>query len=409
MRFVEVVKEMEIQMHKIKQKFDSGYLEDIEGTVKQEISKLNLQIKKGQRIAITAGSRGIDRIPSILRAVAAKVKEMGGEPFLIPAMGSHGGATAEGQKKILEELGITPEFVGAPVLSSMEIVKVGTFSPPVSADCRPVEIAVVMDKNAYEADGIIVVNRVKPHTSFHSDVESGMMKMIAVGMGKKVQAENIHSFGTKGLREYIVPIARKVIETGKIIAGIGIVENSYDRVLEIRAFLPEDIEQGEKDLLQKARKSMPGLPVDQLDMLIVEKLGKNISGTGMDTNIIGRLKIHGEPETGKPTIGRIIVLDLTPETKGNAYGIGLADFTTKALVEKIDYKATYTNAITSTFTERVKIPVIAENEQEAFEMAVKACGIKDLDTIRAIRIKNTLELEEIWVSPAIYGELQAKI
>lgn len=409
MRFAEVVNEMEIQMHKIKQKFDSGYLEDIEGTVKQEISKLNLQIKKGQRIAITAGSRGIDRIPAILRAVAAKVKEMGSEPFLIPAMGSHGGATAEGQKKILEELGITPEFIGVPVLSSMEVVKVGTFSPPASADCRPVEITVVMDKNAYEADGIIVVNRIKPHTSFHSDVESGMMKMIAVGMGKKVQAENIHSFGTKGLREYIAPIARKVLETGKIIAGIGIVENSYDRVMEIRAFLPEDIEQGEKDLLQKARKFMPGLPVDQLDMLIVEKLGKNISGTGMDTNIIGRLKIHGEPETGKPTIGRIIVLDLTPETKGNAYGIGLADFTTKALVEKIDYKATYTNAITSTFTERVKIPVIAENEQEAFEMAVKACGIKDLDTIRAIRIKNTLELEEIWVSPAIYGELQAKI
>ena len=397
---------MKIQMHKIKQKFDSFYIEDIEGAIGKEIEKLNLKIKKGQRIAITAGSRGIDRIPFILKAVAQKVKDLGGEPFLVPAMGSHGGATAEGQKKILEELGITPEFIGAPVISSMEVVKVGDFCVAANGNNKSVEIPAVIDKNAYEADGIIVVNRVKPHTSFHSDIESGMMKMIAIGLGKKVQAENIHSFGTEGLRQYIAPVARKILETGKVIAGIGIVENSRDKVMEIKAFLPEDIEQGEMRLLQKARESMPRLPVDQLDVLIVEGLGKNISGTGMDTNVIGRLKIHGEPETGKPTIGRIIVLDLTPETNGNAYGIGLADFTTKALVEKIDYKATYTNAITSTFTERVKIPIIAENEEEAFEMAVKACGIKDLGTLRVIRIKNTLQLEEIWVSTAIYNELQ---
>ena len=397
---------MEIQMHKIKQEFDSFYIEDIEGEVKQEIDNLNLKIKKGQRIAITAGSRGIDRISFILKAVAGKVKDMGGEPFLVPAMGSHGGATAEGQKKILEELGITPEFIGAPVISSMEVVKVGDFCAAANGNNKSVETPVVIDKNAYEADGIIIVNRVKPHTSFHSDIESGMMKMIAIGLGKKVQAENIHSFGTEGLRQYIAPVARKILETGKVIAGIGIVENSRDKVMEFKAFSPEDIEQGEMRLLQKARESMPRLPVDQLDVLIVERLGKNISGTGMDTNVIGRLKIHGEPETGKPTIGRIIVLDLTTETKGNAYGIGLADFTTKALVEKIDYKATYTNAITSTFTERVKIPIIAENEEEAFEMAVKACGIKDLGTLRVIRIKNTLQLEEIWVSTAIYNELQ---
>ena len=393
-------------MHKIKQEFDSFYIEDIEGAVKQEIDNLNLKIKKDQRIAITAGSRGIDRISFILKAVAGKVKDMGGEPFLVPAMGSHGGATAEGQKKILEELGITPEFIGAPVISSMEVVKVGDFCAAANGNNKSVETPVVIDKNAYEADGIIIVNRVKPHTSFHSDIESGMMKMIAIGLGKKVQAENIHSFGTEGLRQYIAPVARKILETGKVIAGIGIVENSRDKVMEFKAFSPEDIEQGEMRLLQKARESMPRLPVDQLDVLIVERLGKNISGTGMDTNVIGRLKIHGEPETGKPTIGRIIVLDLTTETKGNAYGIGLADFTTKALVEKIDYKATYTNAITSTFTERVKIPIIAENEGEAFEMAVKACGIKDLGTLRVIRIKNTLQLEEIWVSTAIYNELQ---
>lgn len=397
---------MKIQMFKIKQKFNSICLEDVESAVKQEIDRLNLKIKKGQRIAITAGSRGIDRIPLILRAVAEKVKELGGEPLLVPAMGSHGGATAEGQKKILEELGITPGFIGAPALSSMEVVKVGTFCHS-AGNGKHEEFPVVMDKYACEADGIIVVNRVKPHTSFHGDVESGLMKMIAIGLGKRVQAENIHSLGTEGLRRLIAPVAKKILETGKIMAGIGIVENSYDRVMEIKAFLPEDMEKGDMDLLQKARKSMPGLPVDQLDILIVESLGKNISGTGMDTNVIGRMKIHGEPEPDKPAIKRIIVLDLSPETKGNAYGIGLADFTTKALVEKIDYNATYTNAITSTFTERVKIPIIAENEEEAIEMAVKACGIKDPGTLRAIRIKNTLQLEEIWVSPAIYNELQS--
>lgn len=399
---------MKIQMVKYTQSFDSGYLDDVEGVVINELNRLDLDIKRGQRIAITAGSRGIDRIPSILGAVVKKVKEVGGEPFIIPAMGSHGGATAEGQTKILKELGITPESVGAYVFSSMEVVQVGSFKIPLSEEGRIEELPVVMDKNAYEADGVIVVNRIKPHTSFHGDIESGMLKMMVIGMGKKAQAEAIHRYGPKGLREYIAPVARKILETGKVIAGIGIVENSRDRVMEIKAFLPGDMEHGEKELLKKARKVMPGLPVDNLDVLIVESIGKNISGTGMDTNVIGRLKIHGEPETGKPSIGRIVVLDLTPETKGNAYGVGLADFTVKSLVEKIDYNATYTNAITSTFTERVMIPIIAENEDEAFEMAVKACGIKDIEQIRAIRIKNTLELENIWVSPAVYRELNQK-
>ena len=399
---------MDIQMLKIKQKFDQDYLEDVEGTIGKELSRIDLGIKKGMRIAITAGSRGIDRIPMILQAVVREVKELGGEPFLIPAMGSHGGATSKGQQKILEELGITQQSIGASVLSSMEVVKIGSFKPSLSEGRGLEEVPVVIDKNAYSADGIIVVNRVKPHTSFHSDIESGMLKMMVVGMGKRVQAENIHRFGTKGLREHIVPIARKILETGKIIAGIGIVENSYDKIREIKAFLPEDMEQGEKDLLQKARKYMPRLPVDQLDVLVVESIGKNISGTGMDTNIVGRMKIDGEPEPDKPNINKIVVLDLTPETKGNAYGIGLADFTTRALMGKINYNDTYTNAMTSTFIERAKIPIIAKNEEEAITMAVKASGIRDAEKIRVIRIKNTLELEEIWVSPNIYGEMMLK-
>lgn len=390
------IKFKDFEWIKVKQKFDYSYISDLEDAITKEFDRLSLSIKKGAKIAITAGSRGIDRIPTVLKVISKKVKELGGKPFLIPAMGSHGGATAEGQVKILKELGITSEFVKAPILSSMETVNIGT------VDIGNLNLPVVMDKNAYEADGVIVVNRIKPHTSFSSDIESGMIKMMVVGMGKKDQAETIHRFGTKGLREYLAPIARKILGTGKIIAGVGIVENSYDKIVNIRAFLPQNIEQGEKELLQVARNLVPKLPVDSLDVLVVEEIGKNISGTGMDTNIIGRLKIHGEPEKNKPFIKRIVVLDLSPETKGNAYGIGLADFTTRALVNKIDYDATYTNAITSTFTERVKIPIIAKDEDEAFELAIKACGIQEVNDIRAIRIKNTLELEEIWVSPAVH-------
>jgi hypothetical protein len=396
---------MDVQMIKVVQEFDKSYIEDVKSRVESELDRLKPGGMKGKRIAITAGSRGIDRIADILKTVVGKVREYGGEPFLVPAMGSHGGATAEGQVKILEELGITPEYVNAPILSSMEVVEIGTVKVQSVESGQPMDLPVVIDKNAFEADGIIVVNRVKPHTSFHANIESGMMKMIVIGLGKRVQAERIHSFGTKGLKEYIVPVARRVLETGKVIAGIGIVENAYSKVHEIRAFLPDDIETGDRELLEKARNLLPRLPVDKIDVLVVENLGKNISGTGMDTKVIGRLKIHGEPEPEKPSIGRIVVLGLTPETRGNAYGIGLADFTTRKVMDSIDYAATYANAMASTFTERAKIPVIAENEERAFEMAVKACGVKDPEKVRAVRIKNTLELEEIWVSPCLYDEL----
>jgi hypothetical protein len=398
------VKLREFEWIKVRQKFETRYINDLENTIIKELDNLNLHLymKKGDRIAITAGSRGIDRIPLVLKIISQKVKQLGGEPFLIPAMGGHGGATPEGQVKILEELGITSNFLKIPILSSMETVRVGT------VNIDNLNLPVVMDKNAYESDGIIVVNRIKPHTSFSADIESGIIKMMVVGMGKKEQAENIHRFGIEGLKEYLIPISRKILDTGKIIAGVGIVENSYDKIVHIKAFLPHEIEQGEKELLEISRNLMPKLPVDSLDILVVEEIGKNISGTGMDTNIIGRLKIHGEPEKNKPSISRIVVLDLSPETKGNAYGIGLADFTTRTLVDKIDYDATYTNAITSTFTERVKIPIIAKDEDEAFKMAIKACGIQEINNIKAIRIKNTLELDEIWVSPAVYREIKLK-
>lgn len=421
------------EMFKIRQRFDNTCIGNIEAVVKAELDRLGLRPEKGARIAITAGSRGIDNIARVIKACASYVRSLGAEPFIVPAMGSHGGATAEGQTRVLADLGIEPGFVGAPILSSMETVvleeKQGDGSsvnskqknrPLVNGSsasleatepspCFPFPFPIHMDKYAYEADGIIVVNRVKPHTSFHSDIESGMMKMMAVGLGKEVQAANIHSFGTRGLRELIAPVARRMLSTGKIIAGLGLVENAYDKLMEVRAYLPEEIESGERKLLAKARRSMPCLPVDKIDLLVVDELGKNYSGTGMDTNIIGRLRIEGEPEPEKPRIKRIAVLDLSSGSNGNAYGIGLADFTTKKLADKIDYKATYANALTTGFIERAKIPVIAANDTEAAIQALRTCALKDAGAARIVRISNTLQLEYISVSKSIYMEIKDSV
>lgn len=388
---------MNLDMVRIRQKFSSKCVNDVEGEVLSQLDRLELKIKPGSRIAITAGSRGISRIPLIIRTVVRWVRDMGGEPFIVPAMGSHGGSTAAGQAEVLKKLGITPEYAGAPIVSSMKVVQVGKLEDG---------IEVCMDENAFSADGVIVVNRVKPHTSFHGEIESGMMKMMAVGLGKAIQAKKLHSLGPSGLRDHIVPAAKSIMSTGKIMAAIGIVENAYGGAAEIRGFLPEDIECGEKELLKLARKHMPSLPVEDIDILIVEQMGKNISGTGMDTNVVGRLRIPGIPEPEKPRIKRIIVLDLTPETGGNALGMGLADITVRALADKIDFEATYANVLTTTFLERGKIPVIAKDEEQALEYALRSCNITEPEAARIVKIKNTLELEEMLVSRNVFEELK---
>lgn len=395
---------------KVMQRFDNTHVENVEAAVRHELQGLDLNLKKGARIAITAGSRGIDNIALILKTVAAFLKECGAEPFFVPAMGSHGGATAEGQLKVLEGLGIISECLGAPIKASMETVVIGSIDTGFYRGASDaVLMPVHMDRFAYEADGIMVINRVKPHTSFHAEVESGLQKMMAVGLGKAVQAGNIHNFGTRGLKELISPAAQMIMSTGKIVASLGIVENAYDKLMCIRGFLPDRLVTGEKELLAMAGRNMPCLPVDKLDLLIVDQMGKNFSGTGMDTNIIGRLKIEGEPEPEHPSIKRIAVLDLSDAAGGNAYGIGLADFTTKKLVDSIDYKATYANMLATNFIERVKIPFIASDENSAIETALKTCSLTSMDEARIIRIKNTLDLKNIQVSPAVFAEIKDKV
>ena len=363
----------------------------------EELTGSGVAIAKGAKIAIAVGSRGITNLRQVVRSTVRWVKEVGGEPFLVPAMGSHGGASAEGQRQVLESYGMTEDSVGAPIRSSMEVVELPRGG---------LENAVYMDKLAYEADGTIVINRIKVHTAFHGAIESGLMKMCVIGLGKHRGALEIHRFGAKGLRELIPPTARQVLQHGKILLGLGIVENAYEHTKLIKAVRPENIETEERALLCIARNHMPSLPVQDLDLLIVDEFGKHISGTGMDVNIIGRLKISSEPEPASPRIGSILLLDLADKSHGNANGMGLADVISRKFFENIDFRATYENVLTTGFLERGKMPVVAETEAQALEFALKPLGIDRPEQARVLRIHNTLSLDTLWASPALLPELE---
>ncbi|MGB9826179.1 MAG: hypothetical protein ACPLRU_05860, partial [Desulfofundulus sp.] len=350
---------------KIRQIFPRPVVHDIRDRVLREMERINFRkrIKPGQRVAITAGSRGIKNITIILKAVVEAVRMAEAEPFVIGAMGSHGGGTARGQEEILTSLGITRETLGCPVLTSAEAVEIGQTPGGIKAFC---------DVNAWDADGIIVCNRIKPHTSFHGPVESGLMKMMAVGLGKVKGASFIHRVSPMEISTTLIDIGEIFIRSGKILAGVGVVENSYDDTAIIEAAAPEEILDMERRLLAEAYRLMPRLPVDRLDFLIVREMGKNISGTGMDTNVIGRIRMVGVPEPASPLITRIVVLDLTGASHGNATGIGLADFTTRRLVDKMDRQKTYLNCITSGNVQRAMLPMVMPDDRAAVEAAMES-------------------------------------
>ncbi|MDK2809847.1 MAG: hypothetical protein PWR27_556 [Petroclostridium sp.] len=385
------------KMIKIKQYFNNEKLENVDQTVKEEIKHAGLQIKPGAKIAIAVGSRGIANLSIIVKALVESIKKIGGNPFIVPAMGSHGGATAEGQREVLESYGITEQYVGAPIKSSMEVMELPGDG---------LENKVYMDKYAYEADGTIVVNRIKVHTDFHGPTESGLFKMLVIGLGKHKQAIEIHRYGVYGLKELIPLTARQILKHGNIIMGLGIVENAYDETMIVKAIRPEVLEQEEIKLMDIARKNMPSLPVDRLDVLIVDTIGKDISGTGMDTNIVGRIKINTEQDPPKPKITRIVATDLSEGSHGNAVGMGIADVITERLRSKIDFRATYENVLTATFLERGKMPVVAQTDRQALEYAFKTCGPIEPEDAKVIRIKDTLHLGEMYVSQAVLNEIQ---
>lgn len=382
------------RMAKIRQKIPRDAIDNVPQVVKEEIQKLKSKSKidKGRRIAITAGSRGIDRIAEVIRAIVDEVKRLGGEPFVVPAMGSHGGGDARAQKEILASYGITEQSVGAPVISSMEVVKLGRAEG---------NIPVYIDKNAFSADGIIVVNRVKVHTDFAGEVESGLMKMMVIGLGKHRGASAIHELGFERFREVIPKVGREILRKAPILFGIALVENAYHRLCKIQAVEPEDFYEVEKELLEEYRCKMFQIPFAGIDILVVDEIGKDVSGSGMDTNVIGRAKGIDKG------IKIIIALDLTERTHGNACGIGLADLTTQKLFDKIDFNTTYTNILTSGTLRGGFLPIVLKNDEYAVKTAMKLVK-KDEKEIRLVRIRNTLEIMEMEISEKLFYEASHK-
>lgn len=347
----------------------------------------------GARIAIAVGSRGIAEITSIVRSVVATLRHCGAQPFVFPAMGSHGGATPEGQKAVLADLGISEETIGAPIISSMDVDFLGSL---------PSGPNVYIDRVAHAADGIVVINRVKPHTDFEAPIESGLSKMIAIGMGKQRGAQEIHSWGIEGLAHYLPEIARFVVDRAPFLFGLAIVENAYDEIAEIALLSPEEIgRQPEQQLLARAKALMPYLPWERLDVLIVDEIGKNISGAGMDPNIIGRIR-SGKQKPMATDICNVVALGVTPASHGNAIGLGLADFTTIHLLEQADFQSIYTNGLTAGVIamNEMKIPMVLRTDREAVAAAICTCGCPHHSQVRLARIKNTLSLEYILASPA---------
>ncbi|MCX7781008.1 MAG: nickel-dependent lactate racemase [Negativicutes bacterium] len=383
------------RMVKVRQTFPAPIVTDIPGTISQELAKpaIASRIRPGMRIAIAVGSRGIAEIPAIVKAVVSELNAKGAAPFIVPAMGSHGGATAEGQKQVLADLGVTEETAGCPILSSMEVVEIGRLDNG---------LPVYIDKNAYDADGIVIVCRVKPHTAFRGANESGLVKMITIGLGKQKGAESCHAYSFKHMAEHIVAMARISLAKAPILFGVASVENAYDQPAKLVAVPAETLIETDRELLLAAKANMPRLPFNQLDVLIVDQIGKDISGDGMDPNITGR---YPTPYAfGGPEIAKIVVLDLTERTHGNANGMGAADFSTRKLADKVDFKKVYANGLTSAEVSPTKLPMILDDDRDAIKAAIKTCYARDQKQARVVRIKDTLHLGEFYISESLVAE-----
>ncbi len=383
-------------MFLIKQTLLADTVTDPEGLACAELTRVLPPLKRGAPVAVTAGSRGIAAIVPILRGVCSALRHAGARPFLVPAMGSHGGATASGQEALLAALGITEESVGAPVRATMETVFLGETAEGT---------AVYMDRYAAEAAGIVVVARVKHHTDFTGQWESGLAKMLAIGLGKETGARYLHSFGAAGLRRLIPAAAAAIIAQGRVLAGIAILENAVGGVWQIAGVKAHEILPKEADLLALKKTSAPRLPFSEADVLLVDYIGKDISGTGMDTRVIGRMRIPGEPEPERPRIGLVAALDLSETSHGNANGVGLADVITERLSCKIDHLALRANAAACGFWERAKVPVAFPTDQEAIEACLASCG-RPTGEVRLCRIRDTMHLEYIAVSEALLPSLE---
>lgn len=379
-------------MYRVRQRHDATSIEDVAESVRRQLARCKVKdkVRSGQTAAVAVGSRGIHSLVTIVSAAIKHFKALGLKPFIIPAMGSHGGATAEGQAKVLHDLGITESATGVPIVSSMDVVSLGRLGSGAE---------VYFAKDALEVDHLVVISRVKPHTAFRGEVESGLCKMLAVGCGKDMGASNVHKFD---LAASLVPAAEMIIEKAPVLCGLALVENRSGETHTIKSALPHEFVDVDKELLKEARKLLAKIPLDDLDILVVDEMGKNISGTGIDPNVIGIWRRDGGSR--KPDYRTLIVLDLTPQSHGNAMGIGMVDLTTRRVIDKIDLQATYTNVITSGILRNARLPMTLENDRTVLATALSL--VPEPERVRMVRIVNTSSLETFWATEAILPELR---
>lgn len=391
-----------------RQRFDATRIEDPAQAVAQAMKApcVAQRLRPGMRVAVTAGSRGLASFPELLTAIIHELKARGAQPFVVPAMGSHGGATAEGQRALLAKLGVTEERIGCPIESSMDTVEIGRLENGMS---------VQMDRLAQDADGIILFNRIKPHTSFRAPLESGLAKMLAIGLGKQSGAEACHSRGIDRVGEFVALMARMKLDRCKVLFGIGTIENAYDQLSRVAVLDRDGMMEAEEPLLREAMANMPRLPLGDpsapladgpLDVLVVDEIGKEFSGTGMDPNITGRFS--SPRMSGGPQISRLAVLGLSERTAGNGNGAARADVVTQRLADAFDREPVYANALTSTVLTQAGLPMVMPDDRTAIQTVVRTCLAEDITRPRLLRIPNTLQLEWLYASEAMLPELEAR-
>ncbi len=373
---------------------------DVPGAVAACIlgSKVAERVRPGGSVALTVGSRGIAGIDEIARAAVDALKSLGFRPFIVAAMGSHGGGTSEGQRSLLAEFGVTETAMGCPIRSEMETVALGTnsFGLPIS-----------FDANALKADGIVVLNRIKPHTSFSGRYESGLLKMLTIGLGKHQGAAQVHKLGLPGLKVLLPEVGAFLLKNTPVVLGVALLENAREHTARVIGVEPEELLEVEPKLLDEARTLMARLPFDQIDVLLVGELGKNYSGTGLDPNVIGRQRVETMPDLPRPIVTRLAVLDLSVETRGNGLGIGLADLTTDRLVAALDPKPMRVNSLTSNFLTRARVPISLPTDRDVIAASLDTCWRIDASEARLVVIPNTLELTALWVTRPFAGEVEA--
>lgn len=382
---------------KVSQKFERPFLSDVEAAFLERLNGSGVleNLRPGMSIAIGVGSRGISNQAHVIRLLVRAIRERGAEPFVFPAMGSHGGATAEGQKAVLERLGFSEQETGAPIRATMETVIAGRAANGLS---------VHLDACAAASDGIVLINRIKPHTSFRGKFESGLMKMIAIGLGKQTGADMCHNLGMERMPENIEALGRAAIAGGRILFGIALLENAYHETCRIEVIPARKIEAEETKLQAEAMRLQPDLGISGFDVLVIDEIGKEIAGTGLDTNIVGRYHVRHMTALPGRNVTRLVALDISEASHGNGNGLGICDFTTERAFRKFNFEETYPNSLTSTVPESVKIPMVLKNDRLAIQAAIKTCNIPDLRRVRFARIKNTLEAHTMMISENLADE-----